>query len=834
MVPRKDSRVFLAALAIAFVLCLAQFSFAGFTEPLPGEVYKEYSIALGGNAWRVTDPNTTYGPPATDFLPNPVIQFSGVDLTLATKAELVADKWGGHLGTLNKRLRFNGNDSIMVPELSTTPTNSECYIQEPNVTIPIPLAHLVAGTNSMQGSCDNQSCYFFNWGQWGWYAVTLRVYYDESKPHPTGTITSPTTGANLGDNPTITATATGGAGIERVEFLGYYDGYDYDGDGVYKEWKRSYRSGVALDIRNHIGTATSSPYSVVWNTEWVPDQTAGSVKIMARVKDNNGVWYVMPLADNLTFQRASGSVRMYKSFNVPENFWARQSYTDKFCNFKIPPTDSTAIWTAARMYLQTWNGADGEGDVHWYKVNDYTVPDFIGGSHIYGYNEIDIPLSAIKTGTNKFQVFATIVAHHGIEIIWPGPGFLVKYQNQIPPPPAPSATITSDEFNTNSLNTSLWEFVDYVGDAAQTVNGSQLTLSMPSGSSHDIYSNQNLAPRVVQYITDIQNFEVEARFDALMNTQYQLQGILVEQDASNLLRFDFYTNGTNIMANSLSITNGTASTRINFSIGAVNQAPLYLRVQRNGADWTMRYSTDSTTWNLAGTFSHPLTATAIGPFAGNAGGAPPAFTGLVNYFRNLGVVPVQLASFTASRINPNQVRLNWVTASEVNNYGFEVEKSFGGTNNFATIAGSFIPGHGTTLEPHSYSFTDAITNNGNWYYRLKQIDLDGTINYTDPVQVNTLTGVDDRRLPTEFTLAQNYPNPFNPTTRIEYALPKQSSVRLDVFNTLGQLVSTLVNAKQPVGYHSVEFDASGLGSGIYFYKLTAEGVSISRKMLLLR
>jgi hypothetical protein len=830
----RFSGFFLVAVAFAVLFTCTNLSVAASNEPQPGEVYKEYSVALGGESWRVTDPNTTYGPPATDFLPNPILQFYGVDLTLATKAELVADKWGGHLGTMNKRLRFNGNDSIMVPELSTTPTNSQCYLQEPNVTIPIPISHLVAGTNNLQGSCDNQSCYYFNWGQWGWYALTLRVYYDVSKPHPTGAITSPATGSTFGDNPTITATASGGAGIEKVEFLGYYDGYDYDGDGVYKEWHSSYRRGIALDIANHIGTATVSPYSVTWNTEWIPDQTTGSVKIMARVKDNNGMWYVMPIADNLTFQRASGSVRMYKSFNVPENFWARQGLTNKFCNFKIPPTDSTAIWTAVRMCIPTWNGIDGEGDVHWYKVNDYTIPTNIGSNHQYKYDEVDLPTSSIKTGTNKFQAYATVTLHHGIELMWPGPGFLVKYQNTIPPPPAPSATIQSDEFNLPTLDLGVWDFVDYVGDASQGQTGTQLSLSVPSGTSHDLYTGQNHSPRVLQYITDIQNFEVEARFDGVMNTQYQMQGIIVEQDASNLLRFDYYSDGTNIIVNSLAIIGGSASGKISFIGAPAGLTPLYIRVQRDAANWTMRYSTDGSTWNLAGTYSQPLTATAIGVFAGNAGGAPPAFTGLVNYFRNLGAAPVQLASFTASRVNTNQIRLNWTTVSEVNNYGFEVEKSLGNTNNFTGISGSFIPGNGTTLEPHSYSFTDAIMSNGNWFYRLKQIDLDGTINYSDPVEINTLTSVNDKRVPTEFSLAQNYPNPFNPTTRIEYALPKESSVKLDVYNTLGQLITTLVNAKQSIGYHAVEFDASGLGSGIYFCKLTTEGISLTRKMMLVR
>ncbi|MBI5474214.1 MAG: T9SS type A sorting domain-containing protein [Ignavibacteriae bacterium] len=782
----------------------------------------------------MTDPGTTYGPPASGFLPNPIITFNGVDLALATKAELVIDRWGGHLGTQDKILRFNGQlDSIPVPELATTPTASECYIQQPNITVSIPLSNLVSGTNTLQGSCDNQTCYYFNWGQWGWYAMTLRIYYDGSKPHPTGTITTPATGSTLGDNPSVTAAASGAAGIAKVEFLGYYDGPDFDGDGVYREWHRSYRRGTVLDIANHLGTATTSPYTVTWNTEWLPDQTAGSVKVMARVQDNDGVWYVMPIVDNLTFQRASGSVRFYKPSNVPENFWPRAGLT-KSCNFKIPVQDSTAVAQAARMMIATWNGNDTDGDEHWYKVNEYQVPDYIGAGYQYKLNDISLPVSALKFGTNRFQVFASTTQHHGIEMLWPGPGFLVKYQNALPPPPAPSATITSDEFNSPSLNASLWEFIDYVGDASQGMTGTQLSLSVPAGASHDIYTNQNLAPRALQSITDIQTFEVEAKFDASMNAEYQLNGIVVEQDASNLLRFDFYTNGTSTFVDAISITDGAASMRINGQIGGINMSPLYLRAARNGNSWTLKYSTDGSGWTTAGTFTHDLVATAIGPFAGNAGGAPPAFTGLIDYFRNTGDVPVQLGSFTGRVTGTNQVRLDWMTVSETNNFGFEVQKSLGNQDNYQTIPNSFIAGNGTTLDPHYYSFTDAVTANGAWYYRLKQMDLDGTINYSEGILINTLTSVGEREMPTDFALSQNYPNPFNPTTKIEYALPKDTHLKIEVFDMLGQHVATLVDGRESAGYHIAQFNAANLGSGIYLYKLTTSETSITRKMMVVK
>lgn len=197
-------------------------------------------------------------------------------------------------------------------------------------------------------------------------------------------------------------------------------------------------------------------------------------------------------------------------------------------------------------------------------------------------------------------------------------------------------------------------------------------------------------------------------------------------------------------------------------------------------------------------------------------------------------LPIQLASFTGSVVNGNTVRLDWLTLSELNNYGFEVQKSAGQAGTFATIPGSFTPGHGTTNEPHRYSFVDQRVENGTLFYRLRQIDLDGSAHYTEPIRVDVVTGVPEQPLPSEFSLNQNYPNPFNPSTAIRYALPVQSSVRLEVFNTLGQRVALLVDEKQDAGYHTATFENQTLASGVYFYTIEAGRFRASKKLLLLR
>ncbi|MGB5288928.1 MAG: T9SS type A sorting domain-containing protein [Ignavibacteriaceae bacterium] len=187
------------------------------------------------------------------------------------------------------------------------------------------------------------------------------------------------------------------------------------------------------------------------------------------------------------------------------------------------------------------------------------------------------------------------------------------------------------------------------------------------------------------------------------------------------------------------------------------------------------------------------------------------------------IVPVELTSFTAIS-NGNDVTLNWSTATEVNNAGFEVQR-LEGESEFFTIG--FIPGHGTTTEAKNYKFIDANLSSGSYTYRLKQVDFDGTFAYSDEVNVDITS-------PAEFELVQNYPNPFNPSTTIKFVIPQSSEVSLKVYNALGQEVISLINQFLESGIHTINFDASALNSGIYFYRLDAGKYSDVRKMTLIK
>lgn len=188
-------------------------------------------------------------------------------------------------------------------------------------------------------------------------------------------------------------------------------------------------------------------------------------------------------------------------------------------------------------------------------------------------------------------------------------------------------------------------------------------------------------------------------------------------------------------------------------------------------------------------------------------------------------VPVELTAFTAEAASEGVI-LKWTTATELNNHGFEIEKSSDGVE-FFTIA--FVPGAGTTTEATEYSYTDDVDYKGGetFYYRLKQVDLDGRINYSSIVEV-----VFD--VPKDFVLHQNYPNPFNPSTTIKYAVPKASFVTIKIYDLTGQEVASLVNEVKEAGTYEIKFDAKNLASGVYLYRMISDNFSAVKKLNVLK
>jgi len=208
-------------------------------------------------------------------------------------------------------------------------------------------------------------------------------------------------------------------------------------------------------------------------------------------------------------------------------------------------------------------------------------------------------------------------------------------------------------------------------------------------------------------------------------------------------------------------------------------------------------------------------------------------------------LPVELTTFTASVVDKS-VKLNWQTATEVNNYGFNVErqiqepsiKNQDKNQNWENI--TFVEGYGNSNSTKYYSYSDNPNISGKYLYRLKQIDIDGSFEYSDAIKIEV-----NISLPTDYCLSQNYPNPFNPTTVIKYQIPNNKNqtntnsqnsniVTLKVYNILGNEIATLVNEDKQPGVYEVQFDAGKLTSGVYYYQLITDNYFAVKRMILIK
>jgi hypothetical protein len=233
------------------------------------------------------------------------------------------------------------------------------------------------------------------------------------------------------------------------------------------------------------------------------------------------------------------------------------------------------------------------------------------------------------------------------------------------------------------------------------------------------------------------------------------------------------------------------------------------------------YSTDNgVNWNPIGTLVNPIT-----------GATTRALTISTTHYSRWSVssenspLPVKLNTFTSS-VSVNNVKLNWVTTSEENNSGFEVYRSELNKNDFVKVG--FVAGKGNTNTVTNYSYEDKKLNSGKYEYKLKQVDYNGNFEY---FKLNNSVEIGN---PGKFTLSQNYPNPFNPVTKIDFSLPMNSKVNIVVYDITGKVISTLVNDTKSAGFHTVEFNASNLSSGVYFYMMTADNFKDIKKLTVIK
>lgn len=349
-----------------------------------------------------------------------------LDLVAATRAELSVEYWGGHIGTAGQRFRVNDQEWIDLPTLSGTPTEPQRFYRTllGNNAATIPLTDLREGENIFKFTAGKQVAYANDWGFYWIYDFTARVFYDAAnKPHPVGEVISPKSGDTFGDilRLEVNASSPNGA-INRVEFIGEYDDFDWDGDGIWREWQYSTQHGV---LQHHLGTVTSAPWRVRFDARWLPDQEQ-PIRVRARITDSHGLTYLTPPIGNIRQQRHERGVRMIKPTRVPERWASRAGKESPKGTLTVTDGDLAGA-TFARLVLSTWSGDVEDTSVHELRLNGERLASRFGEFHNYDQDTLEVPLQQLKAGENEISTFSTFMGHM-FEINWPGPALLIEYK----------------------------------------------------------------------------------------------------------------------------------------------------------------------------------------------------------------------------------------------------------------------------------------------------------------------------------------------------------------------------------------------------------------------
>jgi regulation of enolase protein 1 (concanavalin A-like superfamily) len=291
-------------------------------------------------------------------------------------------------------------------------------------------------------------------------------------------------------------------------------------------------------------------------------------------------------------------------------------------------------------------------------------------------------------------------------------------------PASASAALQSDEFNGSTLDTNVWSFVDPVGDSSVSLGGGHASIAIPAWTSHDLWAGVDEAPRLLQAAPD-SDFEVEVKFDSAVQSQYQLQGVVVRGGPSRLLRLEVHSDGsaTNLFAASLD--NGVATVQ-HFST-VTSGAPAYLRVKRAGNLWILRHSRDGQQWSAPATFTWAMAVDAVGPFAGSSGAVPPGFTAAIDYFRVIPPdgTPPAISNVQVSK-NALAAKLTWTTDEPATS-----QVQYGPDSAYGSSAGAsgLTQSHSVRLQRLSCGTT--------YHYRVRSVDEAGNVGSSPDATLTT-------------------------------------------------------------------------------------------------
>lgn len=395
-----------------------------FAQFQSGDVFREV-VWKPSTKWARVTGNDATASGAAAFLPNPVHSVSLPDLTDAIRCEAMIEKLSSHSGTRLPRMRINSNAWISIPEIANSVIPGQRgrlgqsweYLQMAYPAIPVPLTQLKVGTNTFEFACQGSggSAHGKIWPQWLHYSVVFRIYYKTTKTGaPDGSITTPRTGDLIGTNPKfeVQATAASGTSIRRVEFLGDYDDFDWNGDGLDSGWQGNYRYGV---LQHHIGSTTTAPWSVTWSNSWIPTQRQ-PFQVVARIVSSNGL---IRISEPITIgMLRTHTVHRYVGSHIAPHWQTNRQLLHSNNNYV---TGDLSKAKAAQFVVATWNARA----VDELRLNGSKLLGPFGRSYDLSYDSIPIDVNRLRPG-NIFETIAT-THEHGIEVQWPGFEIFVQY-----------------------------------------------------------------------------------------------------------------------------------------------------------------------------------------------------------------------------------------------------------------------------------------------------------------------------------------------------------------------------------------------------------------------
>ncbi len=430
-----DSRILANRAAKIRVVVVALLGMIGsqlpaLADPLPGDVYREYTYtsAYGdaGGAIRVGGKQgVSYPDRGSDFgYVNAWLDFPHqLDLDHATRAEVVVEKILSHNGTKDLAIQWNDGEWIALPEPTAIPQPRSDYYHHSCITVSLPLSTLKPRDDANRFRLRVNPQHDWNWPQHLVYGVHVRVYYDaETKPHATANLTSPVSGQTIGQSvPLAVEIARAPTRVNRVDYLGLYEGLNWEGDGQYRRWHYFYYHGQLI---HHLASSVVAPHEQQWDTQWVPDQTE-PLEIAARVIDDRGLIVMTPAVTDVHLERPGLSVELCKPTNVPDNWVTRNGSHQQTIDIR----GNLERAVAARLAWSSWS----PGYMNGVSINDVNVLEVEGPRYRYYDHRVDVPdLSVLKPGRNAISTGKTPLHDgkmvHGMEVNWPGIQLLIQYR----------------------------------------------------------------------------------------------------------------------------------------------------------------------------------------------------------------------------------------------------------------------------------------------------------------------------------------------------------------------------------------------------------------------